>query len=453
MAGGTFSKLSGKVRPGTYINFESTRHDTVGISERGTVIIPLMNHTWGPTGEYILLTNESPDGAIEKLGYSIYDSDPNRQMLLIREAFKKAKRVYVYRINSGTKATVTATLGTGEDAAQLTATAAYGGTRGNALKFAIVANPVGGFDVQVYLDGSLVAEYNGLTTIAELIAENNAYITFSGSGSLAALAGASLAGGTDTAAQNADVSAFADKWENVKFNTVAFPVTETTLQSMAKTKITYLRESMGRGVQVVMPDSTAKDYEGVISVTNSVKVGDDSLSHAEACAWAAAATAAAGETKSNTYEAYDGATEVVDKKSNEQAIAAINNGEFFFSDSESGDVVVEYDINTLTSFKDGKDKTYRKNRVIRVFDAFAESVQLNFPPNKYANSSLGWDIMEGVGRSILKQFLDAGAITNVDYDNDFLVDRSLSQGDETYFNVGLQAVDSAEKLYFTIATR
>ena len=54
---------------------------------------------------------------------------------------------------------------------------------------------------------------------------------------------------------------------------------------------------------------------------------------------------------------------------------------------------------------------------------------------------------------ILKQFADAGAIKNVDYDNDFLVDREKSVGDETYFNVGLEAVDSAEKLYFTVATR
>ena len=37
--------------------------------------------------------------------------------------------------------------------------------------------------------------------------------------------------------------------------------------------------------------------------------------------------------------------------------------------------------------------------------------------------------------------------------SDFLVDREHSQGDETYFNVGLQAVDSAEKLFFTIRTR
>lgn len=96
---------------------------------------------------------------------------------------------------------------------------------------------------------------------------------------------------------------------------------------------------------------------------------------------------------------------------------------------------------------------YRKNRVIRVYDTFQEAVQLNFPPNKYDNDSRGWDIMEGIGKTILRQFDDSGAITNVSYDEDFLVDREASVDDETYFNVGLQAVDSAEKLYFTVKTR
>ena len=56
-------------------------------------------------------------------------------------------------------------------------------------------------------------------------------------------------------------------------------------------------------------------------------------------------------------------------------------------------------------------------------------------------------------KPILKQFDDMGAITNVRYNEDFLVDRKRSADDETYFNIGLQPVDSAEKLYFTITTR
>lgn len=445
MAGGTFDKLVGKTRPGTYINFVSTRQDTVGISDRGIVIIPLTNHSWGPVGEYITLDCSGPDAEIVKLGYSIYDKDANGQMLLIREAFKKAAKVLVYRVNKGEKAKVVA--------APVTATAKYPGTRGNALSFTVVANPVDGFDVLVHLAGSKVSEYNGLTTVEELIAQDDPYIDFTGTGTLVATAGKTLAGGADTAAENADMTAFLDSIESVKFNALCFPVTEASLQAAAKTKIKYIRENIGRGVQAAMPDTVSDDYEGVINVTNSVVVDGVSLTHAQACAWTAAATAAAKNTQSNTYVEYEGATDVVDKKTHEQAVAAINNGEFFFSVSEAGAVVVEYDINSLTTFKDGKDKTYRKNRVIRVFDTFAEALQLNFPPNKYDNNSVGWDIMEGIGRTILKQFEDAGAITAVDYDNDFLVDRDTSHGDETFFNVGLQPVDSAEKLYFTIATR
>ncbi|MCD8266688.1 MAG: hypothetical protein LUC33_05980, partial [Prevotellaceae bacterium] len=123
--------------------------------------------------------------------------------------------------------------------------------------------------------------------------------------------------------------------------------------------------------------------------------------------------------------------------------------------NENREVAVEYDINSLTTFDSasGKDETYRKNRVIRVLDSFQSDVQLNFPPNKFANSETGWDVMEGIGNSILKLYEDAGAITDVDYDADFLVDREESSGDEVYFNVALQPVDSAEKLYFTVKTR
>lgn len=450
MAGGTFNPLAGKDRPGTYINFKSARTDALGVAEAGIVVIPLLNHTWGPAAQFVQLTTAAPDGHMAELGFSVYDNDANRQMLLIREAFKKAATVYVYRCNGGTAAKAT-----GTDSQPVTATAKYGGTRGNSLSFSVVANPAvaNGFDVTVYLAGSVIAEYEGLKTVAELAAQDNAYITFTGTGNLAATAGVNLTGGTDVAAENSAVTAFLDKLEGIKFNTLAFPVTDSTLQSAAKTKIKYIRENIGKGVQVVMPDTQANDYEGVISVTNAVKVGDISLTHAEACAWVAAATAAAGNNKSNTYEPYEGAVEVVDPKSHEQAVAAIKNGELFFSVSEAGAVVVEYDINTLVTFSNGKDKSYRKNRVIRVFDTFAESVQLNFPPNRFSNDEVGWGVMEGIGRSILKQFEDAGAIADVDYDKDFLVDRGKSEADETYFNVGLKPVDSAEKLYFQIATR
>ena len=442
MAGGTFDKSVGKVRPGTYINFEASNQSTLGSSDRGTVLIPLINHSYGPEKEFITISNESVDSAIDKLGYSVYDDDPS--MLLIREAFKNASTVIVYIAKAGTKAT-----GTGGG---LSAQAKYGGSRGNALSYSVAANPVAGFDVSVYLDGSTVEAFEGVTNVSALV--DSKYITFTSSEgtSLEAVAGVSLTGGTDGTAANSDIAAFLDDMESVNFNTLAFPVTEESLLAACVTKIKYLRENVGRGVKAVVPDYKA-DYEGIINVTNSVVINGVTLSNARATAWVAGADASASNVQSNTHKIYVGAESVANAKTHEQAVAAIQNGEFFFSYSENGDVVVEYDINSLTSFTDRKDKSYSKNRVLRVFDSFAESIRLNFPPNKYSNNENGWDIMDGMGRSILKQFFDAGAIRNVDYDSDFAVVRGESKGDSTYFNVGIQPVDSAEKLYFTVKTR
>lgn len=262
---------------------------------------------------------------------------------------KPVATVIVYRVNGGTEAKVTA--------APVTAKAKYPGTRGNQFSFTVSENPVEGFDVQVNLAGSKVAEYTGLKTVEELVAQDCEYITFSGTGALVKNAGANLTGGTDVTMQNADVTALLDASEGVKFNCMCFPFTEAALQAAAKTKIKYIRENIGKGVQIAIPNTASGDYEGVINVTNSVTVDGVDLTAEEACAWVAAATAAAKNTQSNTYVEYDGATAVVGAKTHEEAVAAIKNGEFFFSVSEESKVVVEYDINSLVSFKDGKDKS------------------------------------------------------------------------------------------------
>lgn len=243
---------------------------------------------------------------------------------------------------------------------------------------------------------------------------------------------------------------------------MCFPVTETTLQTVCIAKIKMLRNSVGKYVQAVLPNCKA-DFEGIINVTNSVILDDGTedgqqLTVAQACAWVAGATAGASKTQSNTYVEYTGAIDIVGVKSNEEAIEAIKNGEFFFSRSDEDKIVVEYDINSLHNFTTDRTSDYAKNRVIRVYDSFAEDLRLNFPPNKFNNDPDGWLIMEGLGREMLNSYGPVsdggdGSIMNINLEEDFYVDQSRSQGDETFFNVGLQAVDSAEKLYFSVSTR
>lgn len=357
--------------------------------------------------------------------------------------------VIVYIINNGDKATKTA--------GGMTITAAYGGTRGNDIAVACVAEAgASTFAVRVYLGADKVEEYTGLTTIADLIAVNSGkYVVFSAtstSANLTAFASTNLESGTDGAVQNTDITAFLDASEKIKWNTMAFPKDESSQKTAVITKIKYLREQCGKTVQAVLPDAES-DYEGIINVTNSYAVDGQELTNAQACAWVAGATAGADKTTSNTYVAVEGATDVVGLKTNEEAIEAISNGEFFFSISEEDEVIVEYDINSLHKFTTERTSDYSKNRVIRVYDSFADDLKLTFPPNKFDNDPDGWLVMEGLGRALLQSYSKQGAITNVDAENDFYVDQSKSIGDETFFNVGLQAVDSAEKLYFSVSTR
>lgn len=300
MAGGTFEKSVGKVRPGTYINFESTKQTTVSSSGRGTVIVPLANTNWGPAGKLLTITSAAPDRAKVELGYSINEDDPSGNMLLIREALKGANTVLAYICSEGTAAATNTGGG-------LVAAAKYKGTRGNDLSFSVVANPASGFDVSVFLSGNTVENFNNVTTAADLAGSQ--YITFSADGSsqISAVAGVALEGGENAVSNNAGVAEFLGACENAVWNTMAFPFTDSSLQATALSKVKHLRENVGKCVQIVCPDFSA-DYEGIINVTNSYAIEGRELTSAQATAYVAGITAGAASTESNTAKVVSGAS-------------------------------------------------------------------------------------------------------------------------------------------------
>jgi len=270
--------------------------------------------------------------------------------------------------------------------------------------------------------------------------------------------------------QNADgtmnvgnITTFLDESETVRWNSLAFPFEPTgesgdnipALQAAVVNKIRTLRQKTGKEVSATLVKYFgAGDFDGIINVTNTVELtGGTELTLAQVTAWVAALDAGSTNTQSNTFEPYNGAVRVVGIKDYDASVAAVRRGEFFFTYSEEGEVVVQYDINSLTNFTAPFDPTYRKNRVRRVYDTFRESVRLTFLPNRFDNSDEDWDIIEGLGRALLLEFFNMGAIQNVNYDTDFRVDRARSQGDETYLNIWLQARDSSEKIFVTIRTR
>lgn len=432
MAGGTWAHQN-KVRPGVYINFKAKKKAAGALGERGVVVLPL-TLSWGK--EKAVTALETGDNVLEALGYPL----THPSLLLLREAQKQASKVLVYRLNDGVKAAVTVE--------GLTVTARHGGVRGNDLSVVITVNGER-FDVATLLEDE-VQEVQTVAVIAEL--RPNAWVTFSGTGDLAASAGAPLTGGTDTALQ---ATAYADMLaaiETLKFNTLAIPTTETSDKVKVVEFVRRMREEEGRPIQAVLENYPIADYEGILSVKNGVQLADGTvLTAAQATAWVAAATAAAGPTESLTYHQYEGAVAPVPVLTHTAIVNALKAGEIVFSESD-GRVVVEQDINTLVTYDENKSRVWAKNRCLRVLDSIGADVKLIGERQfigKVSNNPDGRDLLKGAIIGYLTGLQNIGAIQNFDAQADVTVAAGMDI-DAVLVGIAVQPVDAIEKIYIEV---
>lgn len=438
MAGGTWV-VQNKVRPGVYVNVVGEAKPLGTLGERGVVSLPLAL-SWGPSKQ--IITVEAGADTSKLLGYPITDA----KLLLVRESLKRAKTLLLYRVNEGTKAAATS--------GNLTITALYGGSLGNNITISIAAtiDEPSKFDVKTYLSGKEV-DVQTVATADELV--SNDWVVFSGTGALTAAAGVPLANGDDGAATNQDYLDYLAAVETLDFNVVGLPSTDNTLKQTFVSFAKRLREDEGKKVQVVLENYPTADYEGVISVKNGVVLSDGTtLTPAQTVAWVAGATAAANVNQSLTYDAYDDAVDVTPKYTNSQIIAALKNGEFLFT-GVNGKARVEQDINSLHTFTPEKNKSFSKNRVIRVLDGLANDYQRVFSESyigKVPNNADGRTSFKAECINITGQYENIGAIQNFDSQTDIEV-LPGADIDAVLVNQWVQAVDSIEKIYFKITVR
>jgi len=438
VAGGTFATQN-KVRPGVYIETTSVPKPLGTLGERGVTALAL-TLPWGPSKKVI--TVEAGVDTFEVLGYDITDAS----LLLVKESLKRAKRLLLYRLNEGVKATATLTT--------LIVTAKYGGVRGNDISVIIQTNidDPAKFDVNTLVSGAVV-NTQIVSGIAGLTA--NDWVVFSGTGSLAVTAGLPLAGGANGTVTNADHTTFLSALELQDFNTVGLTTDEAQLKSVYTAFVKRLREDEGKKVQAVVPNYPSADYEGVISVKNGVVLSDGTeLTNAQAVAWVAGATAAANVNEALTYSAYDDAVDVTPRYTNTQIIAALNAGEFLFTAS-NGRAIVEQDINTLHSFTVKKGKEFRKNRVIRVLDGIANDLKTIFEKfyiGKVDNNADGRNLLRSEAINYFTTLQNINAIQNFDAQNDITFIQGV-ESDAVYAESFAQPVDSIEKIYFRLKVK
>jgi len=434
MAGGKWTAQN-KVRPGAYINVGTTGGVGTSSSVAGVMTMPLALD-FGPELE-IVEVNAGSD--LTKFGYTLADS----ALLLLREALKQAATVLLCRVGSGAKATVTE--------GPLTVTALYGGTRGNAITIVSKANvnATGAFDVETYLDGRLIDSQTA-QKIEDL--KGNQLVSFAGEGVLTELS-AALTGGSDTKATAQDYMTYFDKVQVYDFNTMALPVTDESVKIAGASFIKRMRDDEGKKCQVVMAGYAA-DHESVINVKNGVILSDGTkITPEQATAWVAGAEAAAGVATSLTYKKYDGAVDVTQRYLNTDVIAALQNGEFVFTEKR-GEVVVEQDINSLRTFTTEKGKEFSKNRVLRVLDDVTNNAKKAFEDNfigKVTNNVDGQELFKADRIAYFDSLQAAGAITNFSAE-----DVKVSAGNEKdsiVLEALVQPLDAMEKLYMTVTVQ
>lgn len=438
MAGGTWTTQT-KARPGVYINFVGERKLAANIGERGVVSVPLVLG-WGAPGAVMAI--HAGDEVNGVLGYNLTAPE----LLLVREALKRAKTLLLYRLNTGVKAN--ATIG------GLTATAKYGGVRGNDITISVQENvdDEALFDVTTFLAGEQV-DSQTVPNAAGL--RSNSYVDFSETAALTLSAGVPLAGGANGTVTNQNYIDYLSTIELHEFNTIALVSNDDSLKSVYTAFVRRLREDEGRKIQVVLSNYPSADQEGVISVKNGVKLADGTIiSSDKATVWVAGATAGAAMNESLTYTAYENAVDADIRYTNTQIEAALQNGEFVFTPN-SGGVIVEQDINSLTAYVQGKNKSFSKNRVIRVLDGIANDLKRLFESSyigKIDNNADGRDLFRSEIVKYLEQAQNLNAIQNFDSQADLTV-AAGEDSDAIVIEAHIQPVDSVEKVYMKVTVK
>lgn len=435
MAGGTWTTQN-KVRPGVYINVNSTPAALGAMGDRGIVSVALAL-PWGEP--QTILTIQAGDNVKDLLGYDLAAPE----LLLVREALKRAGTLLLYRLNVGTKATATS-----ED---LTITAKYGGVRGNDITVIVQENVDEEtlFDVITVFAGEVV-DTQVVEDIDSLV--DNAWVDFSGTGELTESAGIPLTGGANGSVTNGDHSDYLEALELHDFNTVALVSSDSTLKTVYANFADRLRNDEGCKIQVVLASAPSSDFEGVISVKNGVKLADGTVLNAQqATVWVAAATAAANVNESLTYAAYDGSVDVDTRYTNSQIEAALQAGEFVFVPG-NGRAVVEQDINSFTSFTPEKGKHFRKNRALRVLDGLAndwKSIFETYYVGKVNNNADGRNLFRNECVKVVETYQGLNAVQNFNSQTDISVTIG-SEPDAVVVEAQIQPVDSIEKVYMKV---
>lgn len=130
---------------------------------------------------------------------------------------------------------------------------------------------------------------------------------------------------------------------------------------------------------------------------------------------------------------------------------AVSAGKWIFKADSEQNVTAVYDINSLTTYTQAKSKSYRKNRFVRLISGINNDITTIFESQyegKFNNNAEGRSAFKTVLVGYFLELQNKQAIQNFSAD-DVTVEAG-EDSDEVVVTVGVQSVDSIEKVYVTV---
>lgn len=427
---GTFTAQD-KILPGMYVNVKGEAEIGSDIGSRGKVAVAL-ELDWGTdASEIFKVTARDFYSDCNKIfGYNYSDA----KMLVLREIFKGATEVYVYRLNSA---------GAVKASSEGFATAKYAGVRGNDIQIMVSVNvdDASKFDVATMLDGAVVDRQ--LKVDATSIKDND-YVTFlKGEGFELDEGTKVLSGGTNaTSVATANHNTFLNKLEAYQVNVVGCVYSDSALAPIYAAWVKAQRDVYGNCIQGVLYNQ-AVDHEGIINVDDSVDI----------VPWVMGKQAGCALNASLQNIIYDGEVKPTKEYTQSELEVAIQTGKFVLHRVGDGYRVLA-DINSLVTLTGDKTEDFKLNQTIRVID------QINIDGcNIWCNNFLGKVPNTEDGRisfwsaiiSLLNEYLGMGAID--EYDKDLVTVAEGTQRGSVVMQIPVKVATMLEKAYVTIVVQ
>lgn len=440
MLGGGKFLTQNKLLPGSYINFVSAKDASIALADRGYVAVAL-ELDWGADGITELTSESFQKDAKKLLGYDYADD----AVKPIRELFKNAKTVYVYRL-AATGAV---------KAKSAVATAKYVGVKGNKIATLIEANVdvEGKYDVYTLVDG-IEVDKQTVEKYDELAA--NDYVVFDiASGALeAGTQPVYLEGGANgTVNANSEHAKFLAVAESYAFNVLVCNSVEKAIVDLYIAYTKRMRDEVGVKFQTVVYGTVGEDkvdpnYEGVIVLDTAV--AEEGVPVHYGIFYVAGAEAGCEINKTNTNKKYDGEYKFKVDYTKTELENAIKSGKLVFH-KVGDDVRVLVDINSLVEYDMEKGADFSENKTIRILDQIGNDVALEFNTNflgKIPNDAAGrisfWNALDNYAKTLQ----NLRAIQ--EWDNSLL---KISEGEtktSVVVDMVVNIVGTMEKLYMTV---